>query len=76
MSTRIATLVVVPSLVCAPIGGVFGAVHGYNSSRKRDFFTNVLSTTGGIVYGALGGAILGGLWPITLSVALLRTSHK
>lgn len=69
------TFIVFPSIGGATIGSFVGGYNGFITSRKDDYAFNVFGTAVGMVAGTSMGSVIGLLWPVSITVGIMRTIH-
>ena len=70
------SILFIPAIIGAHIGGIYGSYNGYKISKKDEFSTNILMTIGGGYMGVISGSLLGLIWPITGIVYIARNFDK
>ena len=65
-----------PATIGSGLGTIWGAYEGFEYSKKEIFVGNLIITSVGGFWGYWIGFFAGGIWPISLSVALGRLLYS
>lgn len=67
---------IIPAIVSGITGSICGSYEGFKSTRHGDYIYNVSGTIAGGIAGTTTGIFFGSIWPICVSVGVLRLLIK